>query len=61
MCQGYMGAEKKSGTPRLSWFIFNLLIVFPTCVPGCQMEIKLANLKRRIEFAPSDFLPAFRT
>lgn len=59
MCQGHMGAEKKSGTPRLSWFISSLFIVFPTRVPGCQTEIKLANPKRRIEFAPSDFLPAF--
>ena len=59
MCQGHMVAEKKSGTPRLSWFISSLFIVFPTRVPGCQTEIKLANPKRRIEFAPSDFLPAF--
>ena len=59
MCQGHVGTEEKSGTPGLSWFISSLLIVFPTRVPGCQVEIKLANPKRGIEFAPSDFLPAF--
>ena len=58
-CARATWGQKRSQGPLGCPGSSRLFIVFPTRVPGCQMEIKLANPKRRIEFAPSDFLPAF--
>ena len=59
MCQGHVGTEDKSETRGCPGYPPSPLMVFPTHVPGCQMEVKPGNPKTGIELSPSVLLPAF--
>lgn len=53
------GDRRQGRDPGCPGYPPSPLVVFPTHVPGCQMEVKPGNPKTGIELSPSVLLPAF--